>query len=252
MQIVAHHVVAENPDFCNHVLALILKICKYTLYNCKNVTELQHEADENRSTACTTTLQRWHQLRVEGISSYPIIEVSVSKTQLEGERKSCGITCHLYEPRKADRKSKLNDFVETIKNIDPTLGLIQTCELNTSAHVDTRFGGSPAGAFGSYQLAFQESHFKVTTNLAPRQQGSRASNSKPNYPSQPLDDLNDDFVLDLPDGLDDIEDKLLNELKVNNLGANKIEESGKSCRRKSGKIWILCITKIVFPWMFSR
>ena len=38
------------------------------------------------------------------------------------------------------RKSKLNDFVETIKNIDPTIGLMQTCGLNTSAHVDTRLG----------------------------------------------------------------------------------------------------------------
>ena len=41
-----------------------------------------------------------------------IMERSVSKTQLEGERKSTGITCHLCEVRKIDRKSKLNDFVE--------------------------------------------------------------------------------------------------------------------------------------------
>lgn len=64
---------AGKSRFCNHVLALMLKVCKYTLYNCKNVTELQHEADENSSTACTSTLQRWHQPRVEGISSYPIM-----------------------------------------------------------------------------------------------------------------------------------------------------------------------------------
>ena len=51
------------------------------------------------------------------------MEVSVSKTQLEGELKRCRIACHLYEARKVDRKSKLNDFVETVKNIDPTLGL---------------------------------------------------------------------------------------------------------------------------------
>ena len=41
-----------------------------------------------------------------------IMEGSVSKTQLEGEQKSSGITCHLCEVRKIDRKSKLNDFVE--------------------------------------------------------------------------------------------------------------------------------------------
>ena len=33
-----------------------------------------------------------------------------AKTQLEGELKSCGIAA-----RKVDRKSKLNDFVETVK-----------------------------------------------------------------------------------------------------------------------------------------
>ena len=38
-----------------------------------------------------------------------------------------------------------------------------------------------------------------------------------------MDDLNDDFVLDLPFDLDAIETKLLNELRVNNLGANKIK-----------------------------
>lgn len=216
---------AGKSGFCNHVLALMLKVCKYTLYNCKSVTELQHEADENCSTACTSTLQRWHQPRVEGILSYPIMEVSVSKTQLEGEHKSGGITCHLYEARRVDRKSKLNDFVEAVQNIDPTLGLVQTCELNTNDPVDTRFGESPTGAFGSYQLAFQESNFKVTSNLARIQPGSRASNSKPSYPSLPLDDLNDDFVLDLPDDLDLLQNKLLDELKVNMLDANKIEEN---------------------------
>ena len=111
---------AGKSGFCNHVLALMLKICKYTLYNCKNITEPQHEADENCSIACTSTLQRWHQPRVEGISYYPIMEVSVSKTQLEGKHKSCGITCYLYEPKKVDGKSKLN--VEAVKKFDPTLG----------------------------------------------------------------------------------------------------------------------------------
>lgn len=216
---------AGKSGFCNHVLALMLKICKYTLYNCKSVTELQHEADENCSAACTSNLQRWHQPRVEGITSYPIMEVSVSKTQVEGEHKSCGITSLLYEARKVDRKSKLNDFVEAVEKIDPTLGLVQTCELNTNDPVETRFGESPAGSFGSYQLAFQESNFKVTSNLAPIQPASRSSNYKPSYPSLPLDDLNDDFVLDLPDDLDMLQNKLLDELKVTMLDANKIEEN---------------------------
>ena len=60
------------------------------------------------------------------------MEVSVSKMQIEAEHKSCSITCQLYEARKADGKSKLNDFVEAVQNIDPTLELVQTCELNTN------------------------------------------------------------------------------------------------------------------------
>ena len=59
------------------------------------------------------------------------MEVSVSKIQVEGEHKSCGITSLLYEARKVNRKSKLNDSVEAVQKIDPTLRLVQTCELNT-------------------------------------------------------------------------------------------------------------------------
>ena len=214
---------AGKSGFCNHVLALMLKVCKYTLYNCKDTTELQHEEDENSSTACTSTLQRWHQPRVEGISSYPIMEVAVSKTRLQTEQKRSGIMCHLYEARKVDMPTKLNDFVETVKDIDLDLGLLQTCELNTGNgtdnHVDTRFGKSSAGAFGCYQLGFQES------NLPPIQRG--ASNTIPTtippYPSLPLDDVNDDFLLDVPKDLDTLQNRLLDDLKVTMLDANKIE-----------------------------
>lgn len=80
------------------------------------------------------------------------MEVSVSKIQVEGEHKSCGITSLLYEARKVNRKSKLNDSVEAVQKIDPTLRSVQTCELNTNDPVDTRFGESPAGSFGSYQF----------------------------------------------------------------------------------------------------
>ncbi|PFX29627.1 hypothetical protein AWC38_SpisGene5601 [Stylophora pistillata] len=144
---------------------------------------------------------------------------------VEGEHKSCGITSLLYEARKVYRKSKFNDFLEAVQKIDPILGLVQTCELNTNDPVDTRFGESRTGLFGSYQLAFQEFNFKVTCNLAPSQQASRASNSQRSYPSLPLDDLNDDFVLDLPDDLDILQNKLLDELKVTMHDANKIEEN---------------------------
>ena len=46
------------------------------------------------------------------------MEGSVSKTQQECEYKGCSIMCHLYEARKVDRKSKLNDFVEGTITVD--------------------------------------------------------------------------------------------------------------------------------------
>ena len=110
--------------------------------------------------------------------------------------------CHLYEARKVEMPTELNDFVETVKDIDPDLGLLQTCELNTGNgtdnHVDTRFGKSPAGAY------------------------------RPPYPSLPLDDVNDDFLLHVPEDLDTLQNRLLNDLKVTMLDANKIEENTKA------------------------
>ena len=39
--------VAVKSGICKHVLAMMPKSCNCTLHNYKNVTELQHEADEN-------------------------------------------------------------------------------------------------------------------------------------------------------------------------------------------------------------
>ena len=39
--------VAVKSGICKHVLAMMPKMCNYTLHNYKNFTELQHEADEN-------------------------------------------------------------------------------------------------------------------------------------------------------------------------------------------------------------
>ncbi|KAJ7375863.1 hypothetical protein OS493_038393 [Desmophyllum pertusum] len=52
--------VAGTVGFCNHILALLMKICKFTLYECKNVNELDNEDDMQQKQACTSTLQQWH------------------------------------------------------------------------------------------------------------------------------------------------------------------------------------------------
>ena len=37
--------VAGSVGFCNHVLALMMKLCKFSLYSCQNVKELDDESD---------------------------------------------------------------------------------------------------------------------------------------------------------------------------------------------------------------
>lgn len=139
------------------------------------------------------------------------MEIAVFKTRLE-DHKSSDIACQLYEARKVNRKSKLQEFVSSVQSIDPNLGLIQTCDvskLGEGDHVETRFGESPTGSFGSYQLAFQESNYKIRCNIPVNssQQLNTPFNTSANYPSLPLDDFNDDFVLNLPNDMGDMEKK---------------------------------------------
>ena len=197
-----------------------------------NVTELKDEVDQNSSTVCTSALQSWHKPRVKGISPYSVMEIAVFKTRLE-DHKSSGIACELYEARKVNRKSTLQEFVSSVQSIDSNLGLIQTCDVSKigeSEHVETRFGESPAGSFGSYQLTFQESKFKVTCNipLNAARQLNTPFNTSANYPSLPLDDFNDDFVLNLANDMGTMEKKILDDLSVNLVKANQIEEETRA------------------------
>ena len=221
---------AGKSGFCNHILALMLKVCKFSLFNCQKVTDLNDE-DENPSSACTSSLQQWHQPRVEGISPQPVMEVAVMKTH-QDDQTTEGIQCKLYEARR-QQQSNVAQFLKTIKGIDASFGLVQTCELDStcnSAQVATKFGSSPAGSYGSYQLSFQESNFIVHSSLKPIL--SRYESSfVPAYPSFPLDDLNESFVLPVPENLDVNEKKLLDSLKVSLMDANKLEWETKNGRR---------------------
>ena len=56
----------------------MLKVCKYSLYDSKDVRDLKHEKDENPATACTSALQNWHRSCLDGIHAQPVTEVVVS------------------------------------------------------------------------------------------------------------------------------------------------------------------------------
>ena len=122
---------AGKSGFCNHMLALMLKVCKFSLLNCQKVTDLKHEDDENSSSVCTSSLQQWHQPRVEGIAPQPVMEVVLMKTHAE-EKKTEGVQCKQYEARK-QQQSNVVQFLETVKVIHSTFGLVKTCEVDESA-----------------------------------------------------------------------------------------------------------------------
>jgi len=151
---------AGKSGFCNHVLALMMKVCKYTLYDCKDVRHLKDEEDENPTRACTSALQNWHKSRLEGIRSQPVMDVVVSNPTNNAEScKKTGVTCLLTEAGKgeSDRKRKLEQLMHSLEQHNSMLGITQvfhSSSIDTLPAVDTRFGQCPVGSFGSYQLSF--------------------------------------------------------------------------------------------------
>ena len=66
----------------------------------------------------------------------------------------------------------------------------------------------------------------INFNVTPSFEISSSSHTHtviPNYPSFPLDDLNESYVLPVPEGFDNAQKKLLDSLTVSLLDANKLE-----------------------------
>ena len=96
--------VAGKAGFCKHISALMLKICKFSLFEAKTTKDLCQEKDENPELACTSQLQKWHKKGGdENIVPQPVMDVYVTKTKLDepsSSRGSGGVKCLLYEARK--------------------------------------------------------------------------------------------------------------------------------------------------------
>lgn len=83
------------------MLALMLKICKYSLFESKTTEDLQGECDENQSLACTSKLQSWHKRGLgDSIHPQPVVDVIVTKVRSDDEKSAKGIRCQLYEVHK--------------------------------------------------------------------------------------------------------------------------------------------------------
>ena len=104
----------------------------------------------------------------------------------------------------------------------------------SSSQVPAKFGSSPAGSFGSYQLSFQESNFTVTSSFEPS--SSSHTFTIPTYASFPLGDLNDNYILPVPEGLDSSQKKLLDSLTVSLPNANKLEQ--ETIEQSSNDKWV--------------
>lgn len=72
--------VAGKVGFCNHVLALMFKMCKYTLFSATTTKDLSKEQDQQSSVACISQLQQWHKKGAgKNTAPQPVMTVEVRK-----------------------------------------------------------------------------------------------------------------------------------------------------------------------------
>ena len=154
--------VACQVGFCNHFLALLLKLCKFSLYECESVTDLENEDNMQPKRICTSTLQQWHRKgRGDCINPQPVMEVLVTKTSLELDKQSSsrgsGLKCLLYEARNSLKGQQASESksLERLRELNPKMALshIMTARTESTTLVLTKFGKSPQGSFASYQLS---------------------------------------------------------------------------------------------------
>ena len=93
--------VAGKTGYCNHPLALILKMCKFSLFDSKSTQDLVNDANQNPEEACTSRFQTWHRKgRDDTIVGQPVMDIFVKKTKLsDSEKQTEGINCLLCEAR---------------------------------------------------------------------------------------------------------------------------------------------------------
>ena len=147
--------VAGTVGFCNHVLPLTMKICKFTLYECQSVNDLDNEDDMHPKQTCASMLQQWHRKgRGDTIALQPAMEVVVNKSHQEVDKSSLrepGVRCLLYEARtlrgiKTQEKDE-QKLCPKLKAVNPKMALAQIMNpTSESMHLlETKFGKSPQG-----------------------------------------------------------------------------------------------------------
>ena len=214
---------AGKVGYCNHTLALMLKICKYSLFESKTTEDLRDELDENPTLACTSKLQSWHKKgRGDSIHPQPVMDLVVSKIKPDDEKSDKAVACQLYEARKITKHDILEEesFKKAIAAINPKMGIATLASNTHSEMVQTKYGNSPAGSTNSYQLSFSEANFPVYTDISTV---ARSPDSNANINSYPRFPLKDNEPSSYPDTLTEEERMFLSSLEVDEDELNKME-----------------------------
>ena len=210
--------VAGKVGFCNHVWALMFKMCKYTLFSSTTTKDLSEEQDQQSSVACTSQLQQWHKKGGgKNIAPQPLMTVEVRKIKDAESTSRSGIKPLVYNARIKNTHNLATEqnLKEQLRNIDPNTGLSQMANEQTDqagvGHVETKFGKFQVGSFLSYQVALTESHFEATASINCISRLDQVNNDALNYPRFPLRDI-DSMVI--PDNLSENDQKLLQSLTL--------------------------------------
>ena len=190
------------------MLAFMMKVCKFTLYECKSVSDLENDDDMQPKAACTSMLQQWHRKgRGDTIVPQPAMEVVVHKTHQDLDRSSSrapGVRCLLYEAwTLQSMKSQRADeqkLCERLKAENPKMALAQimTPFSESTQLLETKFGKSPRGSYASYQLSTTEENFKVYSKISsvPRIDAGHTHKIQINaYPRFPLNTAIEEFFV---------------------------------------------------------
>lgn len=215
---------AGKVGYCNHILALMFKACKFSLFDSKSTEDLCQEDDEQPDLASTSQLQRWHKKgRGDKISAQPVMEVTISKTRLDDTKRREGLKCLLYDARSNpvhDVQAEIN-LKKALQNINPQMGLAVLVKDDSTPKscVMTKFGERQIGSLCSYHLTLTEANFVATFDISsiPR---ADMDEVKLTYPRFPLNS-GSDFVR--PDNLSHSEETLVSSLVVDENMINKIE-----------------------------
>ena len=232
--------VAGKAGFCNHISALMFKICKYTLFEAKTTKDLCQEKDENPELACSSQLQRWHKKGGgKNIVPQTAMEVYVTKTKLDdrcSSKGSGGVKCLFYEARKQPHYDPRNEasFKTEIATIDPNMGFAHLSKSNNSSceTAQKKYGGTPVGSFLSYQVLFSESNFSAEADLNAVPRNNVLSDNITAYPRFPLANEN---PMVTPRELSSEEAALLSHLSVDEDKVNTIEASTRE--QSESEIW---------------